>query len=395
MSRKTTRNAQGSGTIRQRPDGRWEARYVEGTDPGTGKQIRRSIYGASEREVRKKLTAITHSLDTGTYNAPQKMTVSSWLNIWLNEFVTPAVKPLTLSSYKNHVNNHIKPAFGAVELQGLKAHLIQQLYNSLLNGSKDKKPLSPKSIKNLSAVLHKSLGQAVKLGYIVANPAAACELPRVEKKEIKPLEQDEMTRFLKAIDNERYKNLFTVTLFTGMRQGEVMGLSWSNVDFERGQITISQQLQKAKDNDRAYYLASTKSGKVRTITPAPFVMQTLRAERAKQAENKLRAGQAWNNPDNLVFTDELGNHFALCTVYKHFKRIASSIGVPEARFHDLRHTYATAALSNGDDIKTVQSNLGHATASFTLDVYAHASEKMKQDSADRMQRFIMEVSKRA
>lgn len=471
MPRKAKRNAQGGGTIRQRPDGRWEARYTVGRDPGTGKQVQKSIYGDTQSDARKKLQAVTMSIDNGTYTPPTKMKVSQWLKIWLDEYVAPSVKPLTLSSYQNHVNKHLIPAFGAIELQALKAPQIQHLYNSLLRGSKEAKPLAPKTIKNLSAVIHEALGQAVKLGYIAANPASVCELPRVEKKEIKPLEHEEISEFLSAIEGEWYKNLFTVTLFTGMRQGEVLGLSWSNIDFEKGQITISQQLQKARgrgntiisaldplvsskkitqgeiaavikaftkgryksnvqdytlaleklvtdktitteqcsliqksisaleetgiriDND--YYLASTKSGKARTITPAPFIMQTIRAERAKQSEHKLIAGPSWNNIHNLVFTDELGNNLALSTVYKNFKRVAGSVGTPNARFHDLRHTYATAALSNGDDIKTVQTNLGHATASFTLDVYGHASEKMKQDSADRMQRYIMEVKKQA
>ena len=465
------RRAHGSGTIRQRPDGKWEARYIEGKDPGTGKQIRRSIYGATEKEVRKKLTTATHLLDTGRYVAPQKMTVAIWLNTWLDEYVEPVVKPLTLSSYRNHVNNHIIPAFGSIELQALKAHQIQQLYNSMLRGSKGNKPLSPKTIKSLSALLHKSLGQAVKLGYIIANPVEACELPRVQKKEIQPLEQDKIKEFIVAIEDSYYKNLYSITLFTGMRQGEILGLSWSNVNFDKGQITISQQLQKSKGKgdrikhaisplvaskiitsvqsetiikafitgqnkttarisgfastlevlvasgtiieeqaievlrmlnatvdagrgiENEYYIASTKSGKIRTITPAPFVMQTLRQERIKQTENRLKAGQAWSNLYDLIFTNELGGNLAPCTVWKNFKRIAVSIELPNARFHDLRHTYATTSLSNGDDIKTVQTNLGHASASFTLDVYAHSSEKMKQESADRMQSFIMGIKK--
>jgi len=183
------------------------------------------------------------------------------------------------------------------------------------------------------------------------------------------------------------RNAFALCLFAGLREGECLGLSWGQVDFEKGRITVSQQLQKSKATGEYYIAPSTKSGKPRTIEPPPIAFDYLRAERVRQLENRLKAGPVWSNPDDLVFTDESGRHYAIYTSYKRFKAIAASIGRPDARPHDLRHTAATVAIASGADIKSVQDLLGHATASFTLNVYAHTSEQMMKDTAARVQGY--------
>lgn len=389
MARKNTRAAQGSGTIRQRKDGRWEGRYTAGRDPGTGKQMQRSVYGATQQEVRKKLAQLTAALDAGTYKEPCKMTVGQWLDIWSADYLG-GVKPFTVRSYCDQIRNHIKPALGSVKLEALNAHTIQEFYNSLGAEREGKPGLSPKTVKNIHGVLHKTLQQAVKIGYLRFNPADACELPRAIRKELKPLDEEESKAFLTAIQGHRFEMLYTVTLFTGMREGEALGLLWDCVDFKKGTILINKQLQREKRKNGQYLLVPTKSGKSRTITPAPWVMKLLRTQRARQAEQQLMAGPMWED-SGLVFTNELGRHLAIHTVYKDFKQIAASIGRPDARFHDLRHSYAVAAIRSGDDIKTVQGNLGHATAAFTLDVYGHVTDQMRQESAARMESYIKDV----
>lgn len=382
MARKTTRNAQGGGTIRQRSDGRWEARYTVGRNPGTGKQVQRSVYGATQKEVRQKLAQAVAAIDSGTYTAPSRLTVGGWLDIWTAEYLG-GVKPRTAELYKASVNTYVRPALGALKLDTLNAHTIQGFYNSL---SKDR-GLSPKTVKNVHGIFHKALQQAVKIGYLRFNPADACELPRVERKEIHPLDENDISRFIEAIKGHRFEAVYLVTLFTGMRQGEVLGLKWENVDFDNGKITVDHQLQRV---DGAFSFVSPKNGKGRTITAAPFVMSVLRHHRAHQAEQQLKAGQLWQGM-GLVFCNEIGHHLYPNTVYDSFKRIAAKIGIPSARFHDLRHSYAVAAIRSGEDIKTVQGNLGHHTAAFTLDVYGHVTEQMQKDSAARMEGFINSV----
>ncbi len=183
----------------------------------------------------------------------------------------------------------------------------------------------------------------------------------------------------------------TVTVFTGLRQGEVLGLTWDCVDFERCTLYINKQLQKTQKVGGEYTLVPTKNSRSRLITVAPYVIDVLRRQREQQERECTNAGTVWSNPSRLVFTNEAGEHLVHVTVYKRFKEIARELGYDQARFHDLRHSYAVAAIESGDDIKTVQANLGHATASFTLDVYGHASQRMRQRSADRMERYIHEV----
>ena len=329
------------------------------------------------------MTAILRELDKGTYQAPEKVTVAQWMDEWLSTFCANKVKPLTLQSYQGIIKNHIIPAIGSLKLQAVKGTHIQRLYNSMTAAG-----LSGKTVKNVSAVLHKAFGMALKQGIIAANPCGAAELPKAEHKEIHPLTDTEIPLFLSAIDASPMRNAYALCLFAGLREGECLGLSWRQVDFEKGRITVSQQLQKEKTKGGRYYIApTTKSGKPRTIEPPPITFQYLKAERVKQLENRLKAGSAWDNPDDLVFTDEVGKHYALHTFYKRFKVIAASIGRPDARPHDLRHTAATVAIASGADIKSVQDLLGHATASFTLNVYAHTSEQMMKDTAARMQNY--------
>lgn len=389
MPRKSTRNAQGSGTIRQRKDGRWEARFTVGRDPGTGKQIQRSVYGSTQKEVRQKLSQAIAAVDEGTYTAPSKMTVGQWLDTWAAEYLG-GVKPKTVESYRCQIRNHIKPAMAAIKLEELNAHTVQKFYNSL-SAEKDGKPgLSPKSVQIVHGVLHKALQQALECGYIRFNPADACKLPRAEKPEIKPLDKDAMAAFVKAIRGHRFEAIYLTLLFTGMRRGEVCGLTWDCIDLDRGTILINKQLQNVPGQPGEYRLISTKNSKGRTITAAASVVALLKKHRAQQLRDRLQAGPLWQD-NGYVFCNEIGEHLSPNTVYHNYKRIVASIGLPDARLHDLRHSYAVAALQAGDDVKTVQGNLGHHAASFTLDVYGHVTEDMKQASADRMEQYIKNV----
>jgi len=395
MARKS---AAGTGTIRKKTvtkNGKqytyWEARYTEGYDPGTGKQIQRSVSGKTQKEVAKKLKEATAALDAGTYTAPSKMTVGEWLDIWEAEYLG-SVKHSTVCSYKGHIKNHIKPAMGAIKLEALAAHNIQSFYNSLVKPKEEGgKGHSAKTAKNIHGILHSALQQAVANGYIRFNPADACVLPRREKKEIQPLDEVKLAAFLKAIRGHQYESLFRFTVFTGTREGEALGLLWDCVDFDNGTILINKQLQLVRGGKGEYALVPTKNSKGRTLTVAPSVLELLRKVKIQQLENRLRYGECYEN-SGYVFTNELGQHLKHNTVYKNFKAIMEEIGSPQTRFHDLRHSYAVASIKSGDDIKTVQENLGHATASFTLDTYGHVTEQMKRDSADRMERFIKSVN---
>lgn len=390
MSKKA---AAGTGTIRKKTIIRggkeytyWEARYTTGYDPGTGKQIQRSISGKTQKEVAKKLKEATAAIDAGTYTAPSKMTIGEWLDIWTAEYLG-GVKPRTVDLYKGVVKSRLKPGIGALRLEVLTPHAVQSYYNGL-----SKEGLAPKTVKNIHGILHKALQQAVSNSYIRTNPADSCILPRAVRKELKPMDEDMITAFLKIVKGHQYEELFKVTLFTGMREGEVLGLMWDCVDLTKGTVTIDKQLQMIRGSKGQYQIVPTKNSKGRTISIAPFVVDTLRRVKHQQLENRLRYGESWED-SGFVFTNELGYHLSASTVYKSFKKVMQDIGSPETRFHDLRHSYAVASIRSGDDIKTVQENLGHATAAFTLDVYGHVTEKMKKDSAARMEQFIKAVNK--
>ena len=380
-----TKKANGSGTIRKRADGRWEGKYTLGYDPKTGKLIRKSVYGKTQKEVRLALSKIVSEMDSGTYAEPSKMKVSQWLDEWLASY-TMNIKPATRSAYEEHIRVHIKPSLGDILLKQLSTRDIQQLYTNLLK----ERELSPKTVRNIHGVLHRTLEQAKLLGYIRVNPADAAVTPRVEKKQVETLDAEDIGKFLAAIRGTKYEYPLFVAVFTGLRQGELLGLTWDCVDFEHGMLLISKQHNRVK-GDTEFRFASLKNDKARVLTAADEVMEVLKLQKERQTAWAATLGDGWSNPDHLVFTTEFGRYINNKILYQNFKRIMGELGKPDLRFHDLRHTYAVNSLRAGDDIKTVQENLGHATASFTLATYAHATPGMKRESAKRMTKFIRSV----
>ena len=390
LATRKTKGAKGGGTIRQRPDGRWEARYTLGIDPGTGKQIQKSVYGKTQKEVAQKLRQITAEIDAKTYVAPCKLSISEWMSIWAQDYLV-GVKASTAYLYRRTIELYIDPHLGHIRLDALNAHAVQHFYNELAKPSKpDAAPLSAKSIKNIHGVLHKALQQAVLLNYIRYNPTTACVLPKIVKKEIHPLTDQQTAQLLNLLKGSKYEIPLTVDLFTGLREGELLGLIWDCVDFEKGTILVNKQLRRSQRKGGTYYFSPPKNNKSRTITPAPYVMKLLQAQKVQQARQRLMAGPAWED-SGLVFTNEFGRYISYRAIFDSFKRIVKRIGLSDARIHDLRHTYAVNCIRAGDDIKTVQSNLGHATAAFTLDVYGHFTDDMRSVSAQRMEGFITNV----
>ena len=407
-SSKSNKRANGDGTLRQRKDGTWEARYTVGINPGNGKPIRKSIYGKDKDVVAAKLRAATSSVDTGDYFDLSKLTVKQWFDTWLADYMA-AVKPLTVQQYKSMADAHIIPAIGATKLSKLTAPQLQKFYNQLAVDGKTvtrkdsktgkveitKEPLSPKTIRNIHDIICKALNVAISQGIIRENVSSRTTLPKVIKKEVQPLSEEKQREFLKAIEGHKYRSLYLVYIFTGLRECEAIGLSWDCIDFKKGTMKVYRQWQRIPGKWSEFHYVPLKNDKTRIIKLSSFVLTVLRNQKTQQSLDKLAAGILWQGyqkPEEqdqyFIFSDKYGKPLNPAPVYEHFKKIATSIGIPSARVHDLRHTFAVNSLAEGDSPKTVQENLGHHSAAFTLDVYGHVSDRMREESAARQQAMI-------
>lgn len=386
----------------------WESQVTVGVDPVSGKRIRKTFTGSSQRIVKEKMQDVSVSVQKQEYFEPSKATLGEWIDVWLASYCNH-VKYQTKKSYTAQCNTHIKPAIGSVPLCSLTTPHIQAFYNDLEKEGhsitkKNKKtgkmetvkvPLAPKSIKNIHVILSKCLNVAVRLKYIKFNPATPTSRPKVTRPEISPLTTDQIKEFLSALDHEDLADLYKVIVFTGLRKSEALGLSWSNIDFDSHVLRINQQLQKRPQRDGGYTIAPVKQDRVRFITVSSYVIKILTDRKAKQDSERETAGPTWTDfclpsgkSAQLVFTNPDGTPVNPKKAYLHYNKIATQHNFDASRVHDLRHTFAVVSLQNGDDYKTIQENLGHASASFTLDIYGHRTTQMQKESASRMENFI-------
>ena len=372
-------NKRATTNVCQRKDGLWEGRYR-----ADGKQ--RSVYGKTKKEARDKLTQKLAEIESGEFIDETNMTVEQWMMEYINVYVMD-VKESTMSGYMTSIRQHIIPALGNIKVKELTPIQVQRFYNSLTA-----KGLSAKTIRNIHGILHEALDKAVRMELLKKNVTDLCDLPKVRKKEMHPLTSSQLKEFLRRAeqDDPFYAPIFYIAFFTGLREAELIGLTWDCIDFDKHTIRVYRQYVRLDYGPRLgqYDFTSLKNGKERTFQVAPSVIQAFRKLRHRQLEQRMRAGSRFSNSRNFVLTRDDGRPVSASTMYHHYKQITDAMGLPEVRFHDARHTYATLAMQNHVDPKTLSTALGHATVAFTMDVYAHTSDEMQQDMASKMENFI-------
>ncbi len=353
----------GMGSIRLRKDGRYEARYT-GAD---GKQ--HSIFSRSSSDAARKLRAATAAVDSGTWLKPSRLTVAGWLEIWLRDYCGQ-IRESSRRRYETQAKR-IAASIGTVQLSRLSSvHIRRVLTDAQREG------LAPVTIDSLRTIMATAMNRAVEAHLLKENPVSQIHLPKAQAvRQMHIIDRPQLPAFFAAARETRHANELIFLLLTGLRIGEALGLTWDMVDLDKGQITVSRQLVRRASGE--YVLADTKTGTTRQIRIVPEAVDILRAQRTEQARDRLRMGRYWitDEPcDNLVFRTPQGRHLLFTVIAQAVKAVGGKIGMPALHPHDLRHSYAVAALRSGMDVKTVQHNLGHTSAAMTLDVYARYSD---------------------
>lgn len=357
--------------------------YFEGrfTDPATGRRC--STSGKTESECRAKLQQAITAAASGRLVEPNKITVAEWIDRWLSE--RNSIAATTAANYRKHFENYIRPEIGSIHVQSLHRSHCQTLVNALTGAPGRKGTLQPRTIRNAVSVLSSALDEAVKQGIIATNPAAHLDLPRIEKKPPRVLDEDHQSALVNALSESRFGKLYFVMLHTGVRISEALGLQWKNIDLVNGCMTVTGQLSRKDGADTERTLTATKTNKYRAIPLPPFLCAAFKEIDIQQKTAKMKAGSEWGNSLGLVFTDDLGNPISHSSVEKDFKRTCERAGLDNVSPHALRHTDITNRIRRGDDLKTVSGIAGHSTISTTADIYAGITNSMLQASAARAQ----------
>jgi len=371
-----TRRGANEGTIRERKDGRWEARVVL-TRPD-GRRTRRSLLGRTRAEVRDKLQAALRAEAAGLPSVGERLTVGSFLATWLHDAVRATVRPKTYESYASIVRIHLQPGIGRFPLARLTPQQVQAFLNAEAASG-----LAPRTVAYIRAVLRQALRQAERWGMVSRNVARLVEPPRVPRREVRPFSPDQARQFVDAIQGDRLEALYLVALGLGLRQGEILGLAWDDIDLVAGTLTVRHALQRVNGKLELVEPKSTTSHRVVAL-PA-FVAEGLRAHRTRQRTERLIAGSRWHNDQRgLVFTTSVGTPMDGIAVTRRFQALLATAGLPRQRFHDLRHACASLLLAQGVAPRVVMETLGHSQISLTLNTYSHVIPALGRAAAEQM-----------
>ncbi len=369
--------AKGDG-ITKRKDGRYMARYTVQTPDGPKRKL---IYGRKYREVEKKLAEARGDAARGIVFDAKNQTVGEYLERWLRDSVRGSVKPVTFESYERLIRKHGLPRLGRLKLERLSPAHLQALYRSTLDDG-----LSPRTVRYLHAVLHRALKQAVRWNLVVRNPAEAVDPPRSQGKEMCPLSAEEARKLLEVAREDRLEALYVLAVNCGLRQGELLALRWGDVDLEAGTLAVRRTLTVTKDGPSFTTPKTAKSRRTVMLSTGP--VEALKRHSARQADEMMAAKGLYVD-QGLVFASEVGtplNRHNLTN--RSFKPLLKRAGLPEVRFHDLRHTCATLLLSKDVHPKFVQELLGHATVAITLDTYSHVLPGMGDRASRAMEDLL-------
>ena len=378
------RRPSGDGMVRKREDGRWEGRIVVG-HKGNGDSIFRYIYADTQKELTTKLRQNIDAFQGVELTEQSKMTLAQWLDEWLEKHMTGTVRPGTLEGYRKDMDNHVKPYLGEKLLIKLTSDDLRELYQLLLERGR-KLPrqncgpgLAPATVRGIHTTLHHALKAAADEGLIPFNPAEKVTPPRVQNTPKRVLTHDQMEKFLCAIRFDLiWHDFFYTELTTGLRRGELCGLTWEDFDSEAGTLKVRRTIHARKGGELEAGETKTYAGQ-RTILLPYSTTQLLK-------ERKTAALTQWIFPDPLRPERPVNPNSA----YRRLKELLKQAELPSLRFHDLRHTFATHALASGVDAKTLSGILGHTKASFTLDTYTHVTGDMHRNAAEIVGNVVTE-----
>ncbi len=374
------RRPSGDGMVRKRDDGRWEGRIVVGHKEN-GDPIFHYVYADTQKELTAKLRQRIEVYRGIDLTEQSGMTLSAWLDQWL-ESVEGTVRPTTFTRYHYTAKKYLKPRLGSKRLSQLAPKDIQRLYDRLAaEGRQDGKGgLSSGTIRGIHVVFHGALRAAQEAGLIAQNPTEKAIPPKASAPSKNILNEEQLERFMEEIKkDEIWQDFFYTELTTGLRRGEICGLKWEDFEEAEGTLNVRRTVHKEKGGKLTAWDTKTEAG-ARTILLPPSTVEILR-------ERKRAALTEWIFPEPLKPENPINPGSA----YRRLKTLLKQAGLPDIRFHDLRHTFATHALASGVDVKTLSGILGHTRAAFTLDTYTHTTGDMQKRASEIVGDFLTDI----
>ncbi len=375
------RRPSGDGMVRKRDDGRWEGRIVVGHKEN-GESIFRYIYADTQKELTAKLHQNIDAYRGVELTEQSRMSLSKWLDKWLDERMVGTIRSHTLEGYRRDINNHVNPYLGQKQLSKITPSDLNDLYTFLLEhgriakGKSNHPGLSPTTVHGIHTILHHALKTAEAEGLLPDNPAGQVMPPKVSNKSKRILNNEQLDALMTAIRKDTlWHDFFYTELTIGLRRGELCGLKWEDFDSKAGTLKICRTIRSGKGGTLEVGDTKTYAGK-RTILLPHSTIQLLKKRKETALTEWILKPESPTRPESA---------------YRQLKKLLAETGLPDIRFHDLRHTFATHALAGGVDAKTLSGILGHTKASFTLDTYAHVTGDMQRHAAQVVGDFIQDI----
>lgn len=372
-----------AGHLKKRTDNAWLVRIFLGRDEnGIIKHFNKTIHG-TKKDAQRYLNAKLREKDLGILVEPASMPLSEYLDRWLDEVAKPRIRESTYASYEMILRNYVKPKLGKKKLSDIQSYEVQNLYNDL-----KKSGLSARTVRYSHNVLSSAFKQAIKWKMLIQNPCDHCDLPKLERTEMKCFTPEETKLFLKTAESDKNYVLFLLVIQTGLRPEEYLALQWKDINFDQKTLSVRRAIVWRRKGGGFFFTEPKTNKSRRSISLSETLNSALKDYRRDNLEARMKLDAEIKKLD-LVFTSEAGTPIQPKNLRdRHFFVIRDKANLPKLRLYDLRHTTATLMLASGENPKVVAEMLGHSSVALTLDIYSHVLPTMQKEATDRLDKLL-------